>query len=277
MTAGFRIQRVHPFATAGRRLLVWAEGDPYSGSRPHANVRLAIGDPDLIEDKLRAQGSPKEADLVRAAARSYRSQDEAAYFADNLRMLEPAYLRANTSEGGSGYSAGPEEWRMARVPLIDGITRDGSFLDVGCANGLLMESVQRWCAAERGLHIEPYGVDLAPGLVDLARQRLPHWADRIWVGNALDWTPAGGMRFDYVHTLLDCVPSGAWGRLIEHHRRRLARPGGRLLVSHYVGAGSRAPAAAEVLRSLSYRAAGESTSPRNRPGTPPQTAWLDII
>jgi predicted MFS family arabinose efflux permease len=42
-----------------------------------------------------------------------------------------------------------------------------------------MESVAAsWCA-KRGLAVEPYGIDLAPGLVDLAGWRLPHWADRI--------------------------------------------------------------------------------------------------
>jgi hypothetical protein len=37
-----------------------------------------------------------------------------------------------------------------------------------------MESVVEW-ADHR---IEPYGLDIAPRLVELARERLPHWADR---------------------------------------------------------------------------------------------------
>ncbi|GAA1533136.1 hypothetical protein GCM10009827_058900 [Dactylosporangium maewongense] len=50
-------------------------------------------------------------------------------------------------------------------------------MQVGCANGLLMESVHRW-AAERGRRVEPFGVDLGARLVAAARVRLPHWADR---------------------------------------------------------------------------------------------------
>lgn len=42
--------------------------------------------------------------------------------------------------------------------------RDGSFLDVGCANGHLLESMVAWCAG-RGLRLEPYGIDLSAGLV----------------------------------------------------------------------------------------------------------------
>ena len=35
-----------------------------------------------------------------------------------------------------------------------------------------MESVAAWCA-ERGLAIEPHGVDISPALAELARRRLP--------------------------------------------------------------------------------------------------------
>ena len=77
-----------------------------------------------------------------------------------------------------------------------------------------MESVAAWCA-ERGLAVEPYGVDISPALAELARRRLPQWAGRIWVGNAVNWRPPGGMRFDYVHILLDCVPRGRRANLVR--------------------------------------------------------------
>jgi hypothetical protein len=64
--------------------------------------------------------------------------------------------------------------------------------------------------------------------------------------------------------------------LIQHHRTHLARSGGRLLVSHYVAAGARAPSAAQILAQLGYQVAGESSPQINRPGAPPQTAWLDV-
>ena len=73
--------------------------------------------------------------------------------------------------------------------------------DLGRGNRGLRKNI-----SERGLAIEPYGVDISPALAELARRRLPQWADRIWVGNAVNWRPPGAMRFDYVHILLDCVP-----------------------------------------------------------------------
>jgi hypothetical protein len=138
-----------------------------------------------------------------------------------------------------------------------------------------MESVAAWCA-ERGLAIEPYGVDISPALAELARRRLPQWADRIWVGNAVNWRPPGGMRFDYVHILLDCVPRARRADLVRYHLAQTVRPStGRLLVSDYAAdpaAGH--PAAAETLTALGFRCAGQSGGGA-RPGRPPAaTAWI---
>ena len=61
-----------------------------------------------------------------------------------------------------------------------------------------MESMAAWAG------VEPYGLEISPELAELARRRLPQWADRIWVGNAPTWTPP--RRFDVVRTGLDYVP-----------------------------------------------------------------------
>jgi hypothetical protein len=126
---------------------------------------------------------------------------------------------------------------------------------VGCANGHLLESMVAWCA-ERGIRLEPYGVDLSAGLVAEARRRLPQWADRIWVGNALDWTAPDGRRFDFVHTLLDLVPAARLERMLRHQLEHLVAAGGRLLVSRYVPAGDRSRHADQVLRRLGFRVDG---------------------
>src|SRR5579864_5168285 len=55
-------------------------------------------------------------------------------------------------------------------------------------HGLLLECAVQWLA-EDGVTIDPYGLEILPELAALARQRLPHWADRIIIGNALDWMP----------------------------------------------------------------------------------------
>lgn len=245
--AGFRPQRICPFARNDGRVYVWAEGaDGYTGNRPHATVELWAGDPEQI-------GA-----IAADAANSYRNQSETDYYANNKRLLEPAYLRADTAEGGSGFGGSPQLWRERRESILDGVHKDGTFCDLGCANGLLMESVQKW-AAERGIVIEPYGVDISARLVDLARRRLPHWNDRFWIGNAVDWVPPGGRQFTYVHGLFDFWPTERWVAAVAHVFS-LVEPGGRLLMSQY-GAGS---AAAQVLTDLGYDVVGTSAS----------TAWI---
>ena len=50
-----------------------------------------------------------------------------------------------------------------------------------------MECVHAW-AAEDGIELEPWGLEISRELAELARRRLPQWRDRIAVGNALDWS-----------------------------------------------------------------------------------------
>lgn len=70
-----------------------------------------------------------------------------------------------------------------------------------------------------------------------ARRRLPEWGDRLWVGNALDWTA----------------------------------PGGRLLASSYVPVRDRSRHADRLLRRLCFPVDGltEPASPAQAP-----TAWV---
>lgn len=124
--------------------------------------------------------------------------DDDAWHEATARLVVPAYLAAETTQGGSGSSRDAAGWERARSLLADAVSPGQAFLDVGCANGLLMESMSEWAG------VEPYGVDISPELAELARRRLPHWADRIWVGNAATWVPP--QRFDVVRSGLDYVP-----------------------------------------------------------------------
>lgn len=80
-------------------------------------------------------------------------------------------------------------------------------------------------------HIEPYGLDLAPAVAELARQQHPRWADRIFVGNAVTWQPP--MRFDFVRTELLYVPDGQEEAFVRRLLSEVVTPGGRLIVCGY--------------------------------------------
>jgi hypothetical protein len=274
MTAGFRRQAFREFARRGDEVRAWCEGDVYRGNRPHVSVPLEVGESDAIVAVLRDAGAADIADVVEEATASHRSVDRDAFRAEQQAWLEQVYLDSDTAEGGSGFSGTPEEWRAAREPVTDGIEHDGTFLDLGCANGLLMESVVTWCG-ERGRVIEPYGVDIGTGLVERARERLPRWADRIWHGDAATWVHPDGMRFEFVHTLLDCVERDRQAALVGHLLDRVVAPQGRLFASAYVASTDHNRSAAMVLRDLGYAVVDESRPRLDRPSEPPTTAWID--
>ena len=141
--------------------------------------------------------------------------------------LAAAYLGEDDPRWQSGFDGDAAAWRGARALVLDAIPADGSLLDVGCANGHLMESLDGW-ARERGLELTLYGLELNPALAVEARRRLAAWADRIYTGNVMDWTPP--RRFTYVRTGLEYVPDGRGPALVARLLREVVAPGGRLLV-----------------------------------------------
>jgi 2-polyprenyl-3-methyl-5-hydroxy-6-metoxy-1,4-benzoquinol methylase len=201
------------------------------------------------------------------------------YYEHTLEMLETSYLEANARgdvAGGSGSGGGLERWELKRRVLASAFDHDGTWLDVGCANGLLMETLTRW-TGEAGLRIEPYGLDLSARISEAARSRLPHWAARIWAGNVMTWEPP--QRFDYVTVIADCVPSAARADLINRITANFLNSSGRLIFSIYMPRPPEAPAepppASGVLRRFGYLVAGEAEA-RIEGELKVSVAWLDV-
>jgi hypothetical protein len=197
--------------------------------------------------------------------------DEEGWHAAVAAVLVPAYLAAETPWGQSGKGGDEATWEQARRPVADAIDRDGSFLDVGCASGFLMESVQRW-TAERGLAVEPYGLEIARELAALARRRLPHWADRIFVGNARRWSPP--RRFDFVRTGLEYAPPGRRRDLVEHLLAHVVAPRGRLIVGVYSQARD-APRTDQLAASWGFEIGGRIEAEHRDPSAAYRLFWLD--
>jgi SAM-dependent methyltransferase len=145
-------------------------------------------------------------------------------------LLESKYLAGTNARQQSGFGRDAQDWERYRRPIVDAIHRDGTFLDIGCANGLLMESVAQW-AREQGYAIQPYGLDLSDALAALARERLGAWRERIFVGNALSWEPPH--PFTFARTELVYVPPSCRRDYVERLLDRVVAPGGRLIVCSY--------------------------------------------
>jgi SAM-dependent methyltransferase len=159
-----------------------------------------------------------------------------AWFAANKNVLETAYLAGVSPWQQSGVGLrtprSAQDWEVLRKPIADCLTNAGSFLDIGCANGYLLECILNW-TQERNVQIIPYDLDISEKLVTLARQRLPQYAHHLFTGNAWDWSPP--QMFDYVNTTLDYVPEDVREAFIQRLVERYVRPGGCLLVAEYLG------------------------------------------
>jgi SAM-dependent methyltransferase len=239
-----------------------------------------------LDNRAKTAAVTRDERLAAAIDRGWRASDaaDAAYARGELdddawhraaaARIVPAYLAAATPSGGSGHSGSADDWEYSRGLVADALERPGTFLDVGCANGLLMESVARW-GAQRGLAIEPYGLDIAPELAALARRRYPAWAERIVVGNALGFRPP--FRFDVVRTGLEYVPPPRRRELVEWLLAHVVAPGGRLVIGKYNE--ELAPRALEVeLARAGFTVAGRAErAHRTEPRICYRVVWIDVI
>jgi hypothetical protein len=158
------------------------------------------------------------------------TEQDSAWFRAETEFHERLYLRGTNPRQQSGFGRDERDWERFRRPIVAAIARNGTFLDVGCANGLLMEDVHRW-AHEDGYIIEPYGLDISEKLVALACRRLPQWHERIYVGNALYWRPP--FRFDYVRTELVYVPAHRRREYVEQLLSDVVAPNGYAILCSY--------------------------------------------
>jgi SAM-dependent methyltransferase len=277
---GFRRQETHPFALDhdGVHVAFWVTGGAYTGTRMSLpDVEWWTGPATEAASMLVAQGDRTLAALVEAALESRRTMSYERRVADGNRTLVGPYLAASTPQGGSGFGGTDAEWRDSRGTLADALDPDRPsvrFLDHACANGHLALSMVAW-GAERGVAVDPYGVDIAAELVDRARTDHPELASHFWVGDALTWVHPSGERFDLVHLLLDVVPAEHHRELLRHQLDHVVAPGGRLLVSEYGDPPTARSAEAQVARA-GFTVAGRCRQPtrdgRER-GFP--SVWID--
>jgi hypothetical protein len=139
--------------------------------------------------KWSADGSWKEMTLLRLPNDYYQ----------RLKALEDDYLSHDDPLRQSGFGGGSINWRNKRGIVLEAITGDGTFLDVGCANGYLLECLASW-ADEGGM-----------------------WADQFFVGDIWDWSPP--RQFHYVSTRYVFRTDTSQCCLIDSSRRSWHREG----------------------------------------------------
>jgi 2-polyprenyl-3-methyl-5-hydroxy-6-metoxy-1,4-benzoquinol methylase len=167
------------------------------------------------------------------------------------------YLADDSNPYQQSGRSGAKRWEQTRRCLVKAVHRNGDFLDVGCANGLLLETLIVW-AQEEGISIRPHGIDVVPELIELARQRFPQDRDSFEVANAFYWLPK--RRYDFVRTNLEYVPEADWIAFVQGQYAAVC-PGGRLIVCHYRNAGDAYVDVAPIIEQAGYPATGGTEAP----------------
>jgi SAM-dependent methyltransferase len=188
-----------------------------------------------------------------------------------LRELARSYLASEDPCRQSGFGGGAERWRAEREPILEGVTKDGDFIDLGCANGFLLECLRDWAAA-KGIRLDPFGLDQSRELVVLARERLPESASHFFVGNSWSWTPPRG--FDYVYSLADAVPAPYLREHLQRLHASFVAPGGRLILGSY-GSISRQLAPMDVAGALADAGFAPLGSTSAGAGPRVRFAWVE--
>ncbi|MHB8104834.1 MAG: class I SAM-dependent methyltransferase [Dehalococcoidales bacterium] len=152
------------------------------------------------------------------------------WFSSLQKELYDTYLQYDEPWKQSGFSGPEERWVACRKPIADCIDKSGSFLDIGCANGYLLECILKW-TAERNINIIPYGLDLSEKLSELARQRLSEYQQNIYTGNG--WLWHNPIRFDYVRTEIVYVPEELRRKYINRIIDTYLADEGVLLLAEY--------------------------------------------
>jgi trans-aconitate methyltransferase len=152
--------------------------------------------------------------------------DDASWASAVADALAAAYLRDDDPRWQSGFDGDSQLWREARDLILLPVHRDGTFLDIGCATGHLMECLQSW-ALEQGRRLSMFGLEVSTALAANARLRLPALANRVFDGNVLDWSPPH--PFTFVHTGLEYVPAARRSWLVRRLLDDFLEPDGRLI------------------------------------------------
>ena len=187
-----------------------------------------------------------------------RNSPREVYFEVLHAAISEYYLADPTNPyQQSGRSSGAERWEETRRCFVQALHRSGDFLDVGCANGLLLKSLLGW-AAEAGFTLRPHGLDFVPELIELARDRFPDHRDSFMVANAFDWIPL--RQYDFVRTNLEYVPEQDRVEFVRRQHAAVA-PGGRLIVCHYGGPDEPVIDPAPVVEKAGYVVGGRTEAP----------------
>lgn len=97
------------------------------------------------------------------------------------------------------HSSSFELWYHSRSFIASAIHKDGTILDIGCANGFLLRSFQEWS----GHALTPYGLDLNESFIEQAKLLFPEHKDHFLPFDILELPDTRSLTlprsFDFVY------------------------------------------------------------------------------
>jgi hypothetical protein len=150
------------------------------------------------------------------------------FFAGYARENAKLYMSRTDPRGQSGHGGDIYRWRHVRSMILEAIYADGTFIDIGCANGHLIESLNKWMQYT-DVKVDFYGLELSRDLYNLALNRLPEYSSRLFHGNGLNWKPP--FQFNYVYTMvLADIPGSLQKVFLSNLYDNCLCSGGRLIL-----------------------------------------------
>ena len=198
---------------------------------------------------------------------------EAEWFDVHNQFFTGHYLAADNPRAQSGHGGDNAQYRYTRMMVLEAIHKSGTFIDVGCANGHLIESLDKWLNGS-GLRVEFYGLDISAELLQLAKQRLPQWHERFFLGNALYWTPQEKVDFVYLSGL-EYMPLARQKAFLDHLFGTYVAHSGRFILGPVAEERNRREFE-EMLQTWGYKPSGYcEKSHRSHNGLAKKLFWFD--
>lgn len=189
----------------------------------------------------RRETGPQALNVVkRLVAESFRLRNF-FHFRKSLRRVERKNITVNEAPLAkfmdnydieliqSSWLSSKEMWRKAREVILEGVHKDGTFLDVGCANGVLLRDLCIW-AEEKGINLIPFGIDISKKLVDECKERLPKFKMNFIVADRCKFKPK--RKFTFICTSFDLRKNRAQEKYLKRYLGML-ESGGRLILTRY--------------------------------------------
>ncbi|MFW5720338.1 MAG: hypothetical protein ACOCXT_04905 [Candidatus Dojkabacteria bacterium] len=138
-------------------------------------------------------------------------------------------------EGSEVYGVGYEEWEAGRIFIASEIDKDGTILDIGCANGLLLVCLEAWS----GKSLDKYGIDTNGDLIIQGKEFFPDLKNNLKIAElrSIKWIEELGLpaTYDYIFWNIwdNFVISEEVLDGIEEIITTRIKPGGKLLLGFY--------------------------------------------